>query len=245
MKTTLLALALTILLVGCARTRPASPAPSSVPEAEISSSVSSESEISAPAPAEVQPPVSPEVERYLDYFLAHGYVNFLVDDIERAGFADEQMAAFALSHLIAESHRPGATEYDPAVGFPKADMDAAAIKYFGAAPKNYENRKTTLLPSGNVGSTGWGGSASLYLLHGLETTEDGRTRGRFYRVGFSMDEDRVAARERLLKGDFSAYPEVDLVTMVFTEEQDDEGPFLRFYSAVWEPAQPPYTLYAG
>lgn len=235
MKTTLIALALAILL-GCTRSTSAPSVPSSAP---------SEPKISSSAPVEAKVPISPEVARYLDYFLAHGYVSFLVDDIERAGFADEQMAAFALSHLIAKSYEPGAIEYDPAVGFSKANMDDVAMKYFGVTPKNYENRKTTLLPNGNIGSTGWGGSSTLYLLHSLESTEDGRTRGLFYQVSFSMDENRLEAKERLLKGDFSAYPEVFLVTVVFTEAHDEEGDFLRFYSAIREVAQPPYTLYTG
>ncbi len=147
-------------------------------------------------------PISPKVERYLDYFLAHSYVGLLVDDVERAGFADEQIAAFALSHLIAKSYEPGATEYDSAVGFPKADMDAAATKYFGVAPKNYENGKTTLLPNGNIGSTGWGGAAGLYLLHSLEPTGNGRIGGLFYQMSLSMDENRLEAKERLLKDGF-------------------------------------------
>ncbi len=228
-----LALALIILLVSCTQPAPAPCAPSAV---------SSEPEISASEP---EVPISPEVTRYLDYFLAHGYVSFLMSDKERVGFTDEQMAAFALSHLIAKSHEPGAVEYDAAVGFPKADMDAVAMKYFGTTPKNYKNRKTTLLPNGNIGSTGWGGSSALYLLHSLEQTEDGRTRGLFYVISFSMDENRMEAKERLLKGDFSAYSEVHLVTMVFTEEQGEEGDYLRFYSVVREIAQPPYALYTG
>lgn len=239
-KTMLLVLALA-MLVSCAQPTPAPSAPSSVSsEPEISASTPAESE------TEAEVPISPEVARYLDYFLTHGYVSFLMSDKEQVGFADEQMAAFALSHLIAKSHEPGATEYDPAVGFPKAEMDAVAMKYFGVIPKNYENRKTTLLPNGNIGSTGWGGSPALYLLHRLEPTEDGRTRGLFYVISFSMDENRSEAKERLLRGDFSAYPEVLLVTMVFTEEQDEAGEFfLRFYSAFWKFAEPPYTLYTG
>lgn len=237
MKTPFIALTLAIVLVGCTQSTPLAPsAPSSVP---------SQPDTSSSAPVEVEAPISSEVERYLDYFLAHSYVGFLVGNVDRAGFADEQMAAFALSHFIAKSYEPGTTEYDPAVGFPKADMDDVTTKYFGVTPKNYENSKTTLLPSGNIGSTGWGGAAGLYLIHSLEPTENGRTQGLFYLVSLSIGENYLEAKERLLRGDFSAYPEVFLVTMVFTQEHDEEGGFLRFYSAVSEVAQPPYTLYIG
>lgn len=235
MKPILIALALLILLAACAQPMPVSSAPpsaSSEPEA-ASSSTAAEARI------------SPEVERYLDYFLAHSYVSFLISDAEQAGFSDEQMAAFALSRLIAKSDEPGAAEYDHTVGFPKADMDAVTMKYFGILPQNYENRLTTVLPDGNITGTGWGGSAALYLLHDIAQAGDGRIRGQFYCVSFGMDENIMEAKEYLLQGDFSEYPDVSLVTLTFTEERDEEGDFLRFYSASAQEAQPPYLLYSG
>ena len=138
--------------------------------------------------------------------------------------------------------------YDSEVGFPKEDIDAVTEKYFGATIKNYENKMSTVISeTGNIASTGWGGTSLALVLKELKTESDGIYTGVFYQFGFSMDEYQSSTKDDLLRGQFDSYRQPSLITIVFEEKTDDNGDmYLRYYEAKSEgEAKPPYEPYQG
>jgi len=235
-------------LIGCSpRNTPPDPTPTQITEpSQADQSALENSESNDYMKDEILPFGFDETaEKYYDYMDRNNHISMLLSN-EKAGegFADAQMAAYALSELIIRSD--GA--YDHAVGFSKEEVDDITEKYFGATIQNYENRMSTVIPAtGNITSTGWGGDPVALVLKELEINSDGVYAGVFYQFRFSMDEIRPSMKSDLLRGAFDDYGQPFLVTIVFEEKTDENGGmYLRYYDVKPEgEARPPYQIYQG
>ena len=214
------------------------------------SSVSEESQppeetSNTPNPNEIPLAYHADTEKYYDYFRENNYVGMLLrNETGGKGFSDAEMASYALCELIKLSDGI----YDSAIGFPKEDIDAVTEKYFGAMIKNYENRMTTVISeTGNITSTGWGGTSLALVLKELKTESDGIYTAVFYQFGFSMDEYQSSTKDDLLREQFDSYRQPSLITIVFEEKTDENGEmYLRYYEAKSEgEAEPPFDIYQG
>ena len=229
-----LTIALMMLLSGCGLiTDKFEPEPSRAQTPQISET------------ADSAPVYNETAEKYYDYFEKNNHIYLLLDnETGKEGFSDAEMAGFALCELILKSDM----SYEQETGFPKEDIDAVVEKCFGTAVQNYENKKTTIVPkTGNITSTGWGGSAVRFVLKELETDQNGINTAVFYQFNFGMDGISPTAREDLLQGKFDSYGEPFLVTVTFEEKLDENNDmYLRYYEVKSNgAAEAPYEVYQG
>lgn len=183
---------------------------------------------------------------YYDYFNEiDPAIGILIGETNHGEFTDLGLSAYALLRLIHEK------AYDYEVGYPKADFDAVLMKYVGRVPASYETQMTTVLPSGNITSTGWGGQGEHYLLSSLEKTGDTTYRAIFYDVPVRMGEEPGTVlespeylRARLLSGHLDGDRISRVVELTFDRLTDADGhEYLCYRSAVLFPDAAPYTPY--
>jgi hypothetical protein len=216
---------------------PAEPPVRSESEADSEEPLSSEEETPIPYNA--------EVEKYYDYFRENNYVGWLLGDTSSGeGFSDANMVVYALCELILLSDG----SYEQEIGFPKEEIDAVIQKYFGTTVRGYESKMIAVIPeTGNITSTGWGGSSLAFVLKELETEPDGISTGIFYLFSFDMDGYQPTTKEDLLCYQFEDYGQPSLVKIVFEEKADENGKlYLRYHEITAEgKASPPYEPYQG
>jgi hypothetical protein len=224
-------------------------------EASQSQSVPSEPPIQSEPETDSEEPVSSEeetpipyntvAEKYYDYFRENNYVSMLLNNSSSGeGFSDKDMVVYALCELIKLSD----FGYDQAVGFPKEEIDGVIQKYFGTVVSQYESSMTTVIPeTGNITSTGWGGTSMAFVLKELTTEPDGILTGIFYEFNFGMDGYQPTTKEDLLRYQFEEYGQPFLIKIVFEEKTDENGKmYLRYHEITSEgKANPPYDVYQG
>jgi hypothetical protein len=194
-----------------------------------------------PAPAAFHP----DTKKYYDYFEENNHVSMILDnETGGKGFSDAEMAGYALS----ECGKLRGGVYDPSVGFPKEEIDAVTMKYFGATIQDYNNRISTAVPeTGNVAPTGWSPTMLAFMLKELSLTPDGTKTAVFYYLAFGMDEDPQSAKSDLLQGKLEDYGQPHLTRITFEEKTDENGEmYLLFHEIKPEgEASPPYRTYQG
>ena len=183
-------------------------------------------------------------ERYYDYFYESN-VNLLLCE-EGEAFTDTQVAAYVLTVLVEESGDFGRYE----TGFTPQEMNEAAEKYCGCTIADFNTPMTRLdEETGMVCATGWGGTATWWVLHDLREGEDGLRTGEFYYFTFSPDSDLPdpqRMKKQLLAGEFTSYGVPYLARMTFREKTDPQTgeTYLQILSLErLGDGQPPYTVY--
>lgn len=217
-------LALTLLLLGCARNMPSSsketPAQSSQQESTPSESNEAEE-------------LRLKANEYYDYFAKTSHVSMLMqDELTEPGFSDVEMSSFVLCELIARSHDVGVPETE----FAQDLFQETAEKFFGKKIVKLENRMTTVMPNGMVTSTGWGGSMTRLVLQSLETLPDGSKRAEFLQYGFGIGEGLPSAEQlkaELLAGKNDGYAAHPIpIRIIFEEKYDEQGALYFLYKDI-------------
>lgn len=189
-----------------------------------------------PYPAvDMSKPISddPNMIRYLDYFMGPAqHVVFLEMDGE--AISDRSMAVYS----FLEAWRTDSMS-DHSDGFPKEQLDELCMKYFGRVPKSYESSMLTVdAATGNVQSTGWGGSAFYHILKEREELSDGTVRLVFdllepysssYELPISYEEFKHAVYSGQLDCVWSASMQMEYV---LSEHTDENGEFYVQYHSV-------------
>ena len=188
-------------------------------------------------------PYDEAAEMYYDYFRYNNHVAMLLgDETGGPGFSDAEMAAYAIGEL----HLMGVYNYER--GNPATAYDAVTEKYFGTTIGDFNNSKSTVLPDGNVTSTGWGGHSVYLVLRDL-LEADSLTTATFYQLSFGMDDKlptQEALKDDLLGGRFDKYGAVWIIEMDFEVQQYQNGAVYLLYRDV-RPlgvAEGPFEVYS-
>jgi len=173
---------------------------------------------------------SEDTEKFYDYFRENSHIYALLSN-ESGGesFSDAEMAEYAICELIIKN----GGSYEQEIGFPKDDVDAVTMKFFGTTIKDYENKKSTVITeTGNITSTGWGGSSVALVLKESDTDANGICSAVFYVFSFGMGEFHESTKSDLLNERFENYSKPNLVKIVFEEKTDENGKMYLLYHMV-------------
>lgn len=230
-----LLLSLVLVLAGCAGQHRQAPPPDESSE---------QSETAVPERTEEpERTFDPVAEAYYDYLSAHDNFAMLLSGEKDGGFSDAEMAAFTIGELILLG------AYDMENGNPKEAYDAITEKYFGTTIKDFNTSKSTVIPeTGNITSTGWGGSIIFMVLRDIAEQADGTVVAHFYRLSRGMSDELPApeiVKRDLLTGQFEAYGPVWLDEMHFEEKRDESGELYLKYISITSQGTigPPYIVY--
>ncbi len=187
------------------------------------------------SPVDMSKPMSddPNVIKYLDYFFGPAqHVVFLEMDGEQ--ISDKSVAVY--SFLEAWMSDPTSELSD---GFPQEQLNELSMKYFGRVPDTYESSMLTVNPdTGNVQSTGWGGSAYYHVLREREELPDGKLRLVFDLIEpYSSSYDLPISYEEFKHAVYSGqldcvWPSFQKKELILSEHTDENGQFYVQYHSV-------------
>ena len=169
-----------------------------------------------------------ETMKYFKYFQTEPTETLFVSCNDEY-FDDNAMSAFAISKAIAQDQN-----FDFEKGVSPTVLDEIAAKYFDKKVSSYDNKYTSVLPSGNIVAAGWSPSPYDYVLKEISETDSGAKIATFYKVGGTFLEDITYEEyvQSLMNMEFDKIGKTYLVEISFYEKQDENGEYyLQFIYA--------------